>query len=173
MYQWVNPTTGNSQMSGKAPAWYRSETGGPRVLVFEKNQLVDDTAVGVDENQRHRLRGLAFHSRASDKEMAFTASQAIATLEEKIQAIVESPAMEAYLKNPPSLAKLESTKTKSDTPSSVTDDQSKTGISNNQPAAGESADERVERLKALISVWDENRTQEAKSVLESESTEKK
>lgn len=171
MYQWVNPTTGSSQMSGKAPAWYRSETGGPRVLVFEKNKLVDDTAVGVDESQRRRLRGLAFHSETSDKGKAFTAAQAISTLEAKIQALVESPAMEAYLKNPPSLAKLESPQTNNIASSRKTVNQEKNGASN-QPV-NESTDERVERLKALISVWDENRTQKAKSLLESESTDKK
>src|SRR5690554_7481361 len=43
MYQWIDPDTQTTQLSGKPPTWYRSAEGGPRVLVFEKGLMVDDT----------------------------------------------------------------------------------------------------------------------------------
>ena len=55
MYQWLDPHTGRVQLSGAPPAWYRGGTAGPRVLVFDDGELVDDTAIGVSEAQRERL----------------------------------------------------------------------------------------------------------------------
>ena len=180
MYQWVNPTTGRSQMSGKPPAWYRGETGGPRVLVFEKNELVDDTAVAVGEDQRLQLRNKALHTIPSEKENALSTEQAVATLEAQIQAIVDSPAMEEYLKTPPAQSQ-EETNQNSSNQRSIKEDRKASGSSeaanreektvNSRPTS-ESSDERVERLKALISAWDENKTEEAKLLLESEIADK-
>ena len=175
MYQWVNPTTGHSQMSGKAPAWYRSEVGGPRVLVFEKNVLVDDTAVAVGEDQRLQLRNKALRLEPSEQEKKLIAAEAVATLEAQIQAIVESPAMEEYLKSPPTPETRESAQgsagqklieenRKTGAPS-ITEDQEEKTADRNQ-STRESADERVERLKALISAWDKSNTEEAKSLLD-------
>ncbi len=167
MYQWVNPTTGNSQMSGKAPSWYRSETGGPRVLVFEKNVLVDDTAVYVSEEQRLEFRNKALQIEASDQKSSLTSSQAIAAFEEKIEALIESPVLEEYLKKPPQQAP-------------ISDQELADGLKNDEPVKpaensvkkeSESPDDRIERLKLLISAWDKNRTEEAKSLLEVKTTE--
>ena len=181
MYQWVNPTTGRSQLSGKAPAWYRSDTSGPRVLVFEKNVLVDDTAVVVDEQQRLQLRNKAIQIIPGEKEKQLTAAQAVATLKEQIQAIVESPAMEQYLKTPPSPANQKSSQKPIDQDSvqnnRIADKAAGTAIqeentAKNKPAR-ETADDRVERLKALISAWDEDKTKEAKSLLETKAMSEK
>ncbi len=60
MYQWHNPATGTTQLSGTPPAWYRSSDPGPRVFVFENNQLVDDTGITVSDAQREALRAEAF-----------------------------------------------------------------------------------------------------------------
>lgn len=163
MYQWVNPTTGRSQLSGKAPSWYRSETGGPRVLVFEKNVLVDDTAVVVGEEQRLQLRGKALPTAFAQKQKALNQEQAVANLEEQIQAIVESPAMEEYLKTSPLVE---------ETVDAVHESNQTTEISSIQKSTttevvAESADARVERLKALINAWDKNKTAKAKQLLES------
>ena len=170
MYQWVNPTTGRSQLSGKAPTWYRSDVGGPRILVFEKNVLVDDTAVAVNEEQRLQLRDKAFLLEPKEKEL--TAAQAVATLEEQIQAIVESPAMEEYLKNSPASATQNTIQTDKVSKTYSIETASQDQKSETDKPVRESADERVERLKALISVWDENRTEEAKSLLEPETDQK-
>ncbi len=60
MYQWTEPGSGTTQLSGKPPAWYRSEAGGPRVFVFEKGRLIDDTAINVSYEERYLLRQRAF-----------------------------------------------------------------------------------------------------------------
>jgi hypothetical protein len=60
MYQWVDPRTRHTQMSGVPPAWYRSGQPGPRVFVFENGQIIDDTLVAVSEDKRQALREQAF-----------------------------------------------------------------------------------------------------------------
>ena len=60
MYQWRNPATGTTQLSGTPPAWYRSADPGPRVYVFDNNQLIDDTGIAVSDVQRDALREAAF-----------------------------------------------------------------------------------------------------------------
>lgn len=60
LYQWRSATTGSTQLSGLPPAWYRSGEQGPRVFVFENNQLVDDTGIAVSIEQREALRREAF-----------------------------------------------------------------------------------------------------------------
>ena len=60
MYQWRNPATGTTQMSGAPPAWYRSAEGGPRIYVFDDARLVDDTGIAVSDEQREALRARAF-----------------------------------------------------------------------------------------------------------------
>ena len=69
MYQWVDPESGTTQLSGKPPAWYRSG-GGPRVFVFENGEIVDDTGVTVSEAERNRLRQQAFLQAEEDKSAA-------------------------------------------------------------------------------------------------------
>jgi hypothetical protein len=66
MYQWVNPQTGRTQLSGAPPAWYRSGGDGPRVFVFDNGRVIDDTARPVSDDQRQQLRDEAF--RKADEE---------------------------------------------------------------------------------------------------------
>ena len=47
MYQWTSPASGRVQLAGSPPGWYRGPDAGPRVLVFENGELVDDTAIAV------------------------------------------------------------------------------------------------------------------------------
>ena len=70
MYQWVEPDTGTTQLSGKPPAWYRSEAGGPRVLVFENGRLIDDTDIEVARELRRDLRKRAFIIAEQDRQLA-------------------------------------------------------------------------------------------------------
>lgn len=67
MYQWVEPDTGTTQLSGKPPSWYRSSDEGPRVLVFEKGRLVDDTSISVSQEARRDLRKRAFIMAEDDR----------------------------------------------------------------------------------------------------------
>lgn len=71
MYQWVDPATGSTQMSGNPPAWYRSEWGGPRTWVYDNGRVVDDTAIQVSDEQGEALRMEAF--RQLDEQMELQA----------------------------------------------------------------------------------------------------
>ena len=66
MYQWTNPESGNVQFAGAPPAWYRSAHPGPRVLVFDNGELIDDTAVPVSDEQRLALRTTALGSASAE-----------------------------------------------------------------------------------------------------------
>lgn len=68
MYQWRNAATGTTQLSGTPPAWYRSDERGPRVYVFNNNELVDDTGITVSVEQRETLRSEAFGGAPSTDE---------------------------------------------------------------------------------------------------------
>ncbi len=70
MYQWVEPDTGTTQLSGKPPSWYRSNAGGPRVLVFEKGRLIDDTSIEMSQQAQSELRRRAFIKAEQDREAA-------------------------------------------------------------------------------------------------------
>ena len=70
MYQWVDPDTGTTQLSGKPPAWYRSFEGGPRVFVFDNGKVIDDTGRAVDDDKREMLRQQAFIAAKQDQEAA-------------------------------------------------------------------------------------------------------
>lgn len=56
MYQWIDPDTGTSQLSGKPPQWYRSGIPGPRVIVYENGRVIDDTGIDLSEDEDERLR---------------------------------------------------------------------------------------------------------------------
>ena len=60
MYQWTNSRSGTAYLAGAPPAWYRATYSGPRVLVFDRGQLIDDTAIIVSAAQREELRNQAF-----------------------------------------------------------------------------------------------------------------
>ena len=61
LYQWVNPASGTVEMSGRPPPWYRSaEAGGPRVQVYERGRLVDDTVIPLPDAERQAIRDTAF-----------------------------------------------------------------------------------------------------------------
>lgn len=66
LYQWQDPESGRTQMSGRAPGWYRGLQEGPRVLVFRDGVLVDDTAVAVSDELRAQLRAEALTAAARD-----------------------------------------------------------------------------------------------------------
>ncbi|NNE38098.1 MAG: hypothetical protein HKN08_07315 [Gammaproteobacteria bacterium] len=56
MYQWIDPDTNTTQLSGKPPYWYRSGEPGPRVIVFDNGKVIDDTGVNVSDIENVRLR---------------------------------------------------------------------------------------------------------------------
>ncbi len=84
MYQWADPDTGTTQLSGKPPAWYRSTESGPRVIVFEKGKVVDDTSISVSDALREELRRQALARAIEDKEKASQMAKQAAELKSRL-----------------------------------------------------------------------------------------
>lgn len=84
MYQWIDPDTGTTQLSGKPPAWYRSTDSGPRVIVFEKGKVVDDTSISVSDALREELRTQALARAIEDKEKASQMAKQAAELKSRL-----------------------------------------------------------------------------------------
>ncbi len=155
MYQWVEPDTGTTQLSGKPPAWYRSEAGGPRVLVFDKGRLVDDTAIKLADDVRRGMRKQAFilaeQDRQSAKEKLVRAKQlkqkfSTDEIDEQLSQLVEEEEQAA-------------------TADAVIDElqRQRTGLSDE---VAEEEKEMADRLREMISEWEESRTEKAKQTLD-------
>lgn len=147
MYQWVNPGTGRTQMSGTPPAWYRAAPAGtpgkrtPRVLVFENGQLIDDTAIAVSEERRIQLRQQAFRGADVEARAAAAARPEAGTppVSEATSAAVGSGGGDFSEPKP------QATTT---------------------PAAPANSDETISRMKALIEQWDRQKTEQAKTLIQ-------
>jgi hypothetical protein len=142
MYQWVDPDTQTTQLSGKPPTWYRSAEGGPRVLVFEQGRMVDDTATRVSEVERERLRQEAL-VRAEQDQAAIQAKLAEA---KRLQALLGQDEVPV-----PTPAPTVAPETKAELPVAE--------------AAGESSPS-VEAMRALVEKWDELRAASARMLLD-------
>ncbi len=155
MYQWVDPETGTTQLSGKPPAWYRSAEGGPRVFVFNRGKVVDDTGIGISDEQRKTLRTKAFVRAEEDRLAA----------KEKI---MEAARLKAMIdKN----AEISSGRTGED---SEFTDESQEIVAIEAPDETEigEEDKSIEKMKALIAEWENQRTEEARALLQQGSPEK-
>ena len=153
MYQWVDPDTGTTQMSGKPPIWYRSSEGGPRIFVIENGQVIDDTSINISDEERKFLRQQAFIKVEEDKEEAekkvMKAEQLKAALDDETQGINEDD---------PVLDLLDEIEAEADMPEEPV-------LSDDQQALD---DKTAEELRAKITEWETTRTQEAKKLLESD-----
>jgi len=148
MYQWTDPGTGTTQLSGKPPTWYRSEQGGPRVFVFEKNRIIDDTAIDVSDSERENLRHQAFlqaeEDRAAAREKAMAAEELKSSLkrdrslQEESAAIVEAEPDEIV---PEEEAEAEMVEMPTD-------------------------DQTMEEMRELVREWEEQQAREARQMLE-------
>ena len=139
LYHWVDPASGTTQLSGRAPAWYRSGSG-PRIFVFENGQLIDDTAVPVGPQQRLALRGEAFGEMRDNSRIGAAAAPDYA------QQAAESDLSAA------------------DTvPDAVAPEISGTSTLGR---VRESADETLARLRGVIDAWEAQRSAEARAIIE-------
>ena len=144
MYQWVNPHTGSTQLSGTPPSWYRGSAGGPRVRVFDNGNLIDDTAIALPRAQAEELRDAAFaeleQRQAALRQLERTAAQAERRRRDERQRIErQREELAARSKDAPS--------PEAPTPSTtsaveIPDDPAKLSA------------EAVQRLKALLSEFD-------------------
>ena len=139
MYQWINPSSGNTQLSGIPPTWYRSPKSGPRVLVFERGKVIDDTAIVVPEGTRDELRSQAFQAQESTR-AATTALEVSA--EGEAETAADSTAAEAGSSEQDTVAR--------------------------KSASGDLTEvdaDTVGRLKDIISAWDRMKLEEAKELI--------
>lgn len=155
MYQWTEPETGSTQLSGKPPVWYRSEYGGPRVFVFDNGHLIDDTAIEVSEDVREHMRQQAFVLVEEDRQRA---SDKITKSEELKQKFAkEKPDIEPNqdeMDQVPTI--IEPVAEEPSLDISLDDDQ------NNKSDVEKTSEE----LRKMIEVWENTQTENAKKVLE-------
>jgi hypothetical protein len=150
MYQWADPETGTTQLSGKPPAWYRSAEGGPRVFVFNRGKIVDDTGIEVSDGKRISLRTKAFidaeEDRVAANQKAMEAAKLKAAMKRNSVDISEEETHEHQVE------------------SSEDEELIEKEMSTEE--------ESVEKLKELIADWEDKRTEEARAILEKEADEK-
>lgn len=138
MYQWIDPESGTTQLSGKPPAWYRSAEGGPRVIVFDKGRIIDDTKIDVSDEERESLRLQALIKVEQDRDTAR-------------KKLLETEQIKAKLDNP-------AAKQEQDTEDKVSE----------KPPPEESGEQAVtpdpeeEKMRKLISDWEKLMTEQAK-----------
>lgn len=144
MYQWVDPNSGSTQLSGKPPMWYRSTEPGPRVFVFEKSEIVDDTGISVSDSERERLRQQAYLRADEDtvqaREKLLQAKRMDAALQQKQEM--------AAVKNPEE---------------PVIEDIVEAAPEIKTPAAEEPS--TIEQMRKLIADWENTTTRKAKGLL--------
>ena len=142
MYQWVDPDSGTTQLSGMPPAWYRSDEKGPRVFVFENGQVVDDTGIAVSDAERERLRRDAYIQSQQDQDAylkKLLEAKRLKAVMQKKQGIEEESAPE---EQPPPEQPVEA-----------------------PPPAAEQGP-NAEQLRALIDAWEKVRTENARQALD-------
>lgn len=139
MYQWDNPDTGRTHLSGAPPAWYRTETEGPRVFVFEGGQLVDDTGVSVSDDKRRALRRKALVESADKTNQAQQRAGQSAPIQQG-----GKPAMPTG--SPPAVAKPDAL----EMPPPVTENLN---ADEDDEDSGLTAEE-VAQMRALVSEWE-------------------
>jgi hypothetical protein len=157
MYQWVDPESGTTQLSGKPPAWYRSAEGGPRVFVFNRGKVVDDTGIIISDEQRIRLRIKAFVRAEGDRLAAREKIMEAEKLKEAIERNVDETLMQdseiaRFQDKPKNGSHYEAVE------ASVTEELEET-----EPSEEEIS---VEKMKALIAEWESKQTEEAKAILQ-------
>ena len=157
MYQWDDPETGTTQLSGKPPAWYRSAEGGPRVFVFNHGKVVDDTGIVISDEQRITLRTKAFVRAEEDRLAA----------KEKIMEAARLKAMIDKNAETSSWQKGEDSEFTDESQEIVAiEGPNETEIGEGAIDESKEEDKSIEKMKALIADWENQRTEEAKALLQ-------
>lgn len=149
MYQWTDPETGTTQLSGKPPAWYRSMEKGPRVIVFEKGRVIDDTSISVSDALREELRVQALTRAVEDREKA----RQMALQAEELKTKIGTQSQEDQT---------EPVATVTETEIETALPEGTPAIPGNEPAGDAVYKELTENdLRALISEWEEQKTRQS------------
>ena len=157
MYQWTEPESGSTQLSGKPPVWYRSDVAGPRVFVFENGRLVDDTAVEVDDDVRERMRQQAFILVEEDRQKA--SEKMVKSQELKQKFVKEKPskteqATRETMEQEPSREELAAE-------ASIIEEHL-----DNEDENQDNSENKLDELRAMIEEWEKAQTESAKKALE-------
>ena len=152
MYQWTDPDTGTTQLSGKPPSWYRSDVQGPRVIVFEKGRIVDDTQIAISDNEREALRQQALIK--VEEDMARAREQAAQA--EQFKAAIQQQQEQASM--PDINTGLEE---------EITDDMPDETVIPEEPVSPPVKDDaKAEEMRALIDLWEQQKTEQARKKVE-------
>jgi len=147
MYQWIDSDSGSTQLSGKPPTWYRTSESGPRIFVFDKGRIIDDTDIKVSDVERDRLRQQAFlkaeEERAVAREKLLQARRLKASIDQQKE-------MEEGLLVDVDLDETQGMETSDDT---VTD------------TLVDTQDLTSDDMRNLISEWERQRTENAKELI--------
>jgi len=160
MYQWTDPDSGTTQLSGTPPSWYRGEEQGPRIYVFDRGQLLDDTARSVNETQRLELRRQAFVEADSDKRahaQAVSKARLRAAVEQLLGKKPTPEELEDILQSTSANGQLPAASEQQDQPTETASTQGKTPDTKELTAA---------QLKALVQNWDRAQTEQARKLLQ-------
>ncbi|NIR30430.1 MAG: hypothetical protein GWN84_14205 [Gammaproteobacteria bacterium] len=149
VYQWVSPETGTVQLSGEPPLWYRSVAGGPRVRVYERGVLVDDTAINLPAERRQALREEAFRDSTARAQ-----SQALRKLD---QAVRRQAAREAERARRTRRGRTQG-RAQAEDPRAG-DEANAAASSALVEDSGQLDAATVQRLKAIITEWDRRNAQ--------------
>lgn len=144
MYQWVDQENQTTQLSGKPPVWYRSVDGGPRVLVFDRGEVIDDTGIAVSDGVRERLRQNAFIRAEEDR---------VAARQKLLDAKRLKAAFDQNVDSNESESDQENVEVQSDLPET----ESTTPVAENSV---------VEEMRSMIREWERRRTENAKALVE-------
>jgi hypothetical protein len=151
MYQWTDPDTGTTQLSGKPPAWYRSGETGPRIFVYENGRLVDDTGILLTETENERLRQHALLQVEQDRQAA---------MEKMLQAMQRKAALDLQNRDREELEEIPAdtiTAQRQEVPEDAGD------IDSTAPTA--------EQMRALLEEYERLRTENARQLLENRAPE--
>lgn len=163
MYQWIDPDSGTTQLSGKPPVWYRNNDKGPRIIVIENGKVVDDTSIKVSDDVREMLRQRAYMKVEKDQSTAMQkASEA-----EKFKSEFTGNQNDVS-KN---IQKQEATgKTEilleDTTEEPVNIVEPATDVKENEVSEQAAEEVTEEQMRARIQEWEDKRTDEARKLLE-------
>jgi hypothetical protein len=155
MYQWLDPQSRTTQLSGKPPAWYRLDSAGPRVFVFDEGRLVDDTARPLAADAARALRQEAFARARIERDPA-------TSLDARLEAALRQ-------RGPARAGPAAATADEDETANrAAATDTAVEG--NSTPETEPAADPQVHvmtRLRAMLDAWDRQQTDRARQILDS------
>lgn len=151
MYQWTDPDTGTTQLSGKPPHWYRSGVSGPRVIVFENGRVIDDTGIELSEDEDDRLRQDALIMVERDR---------LAAMEKLLQARRQRAVLESQQEETEEFDEMGF--------EPLIIDEDETEDEDNTEAGGQPS---ADSMRALIEEYERMRSQQARGIVESSETD--